>query len=95
MTAKKNDIINVSFEFSFFKELLKALSLEQMQEMSAFLNEEISDRIIEEAKQDTANEYPKPAFSRDMIVSWEEEEVEEEEVEQSEEEFNRAVQEMS
>ena len=41
MTAKKNNTINVAFQLSFFQELIKALSLEQMQTISEFLNQEI------------------------------------------------------
>ena len=95
MTAKKKDTINIAFELSFFKELLKTLSLEQMQAISEFLNQEIHSKVLDEAKDDSSNDYPQPAFTPDMIVNWEEEGNEETEIEQSEEEFIRAVQEMS
>ena len=84
--------MQLSLELSFFKQLLKVLSLEQMQEVAQFLAIEMKRKIEAGAPE---NDFPKPTFTPDMVVAWEEEVFKEEEQEMSEEEFVKAVQEMS
>jgi hypothetical protein len=87
--------VHLALDIELVQQLLSLLSLEQMELISAFLQQKIHQKMAAD-QSEKASTYKEPAFTIDMIEIWEEEVViEEEEEEVDEEEFNRLVQEMS